>query len=537
MLIPVLVGAAVGALSGAGIAWWLSARRQTSRLPAPSPAPPSAGAAGAPEHPVALEDPRFGRLLPDALEDLMREHGATGAACWRVLGERLETEREVGLGAGPLAADRAGQAMLRWVISEGMPTLGPDGDAPTAVAAPLAAPGEAPAGALALTFAAPFTGDRAALKRAVARQALRLRLLSELLTARDELALTNRRIRRILREVAQWDAAAGEESLGAQYCALASALVGADGAAVVRWDETAQRGHVTAATGTALQVLDVDLDPDSLVADACRNDVPGLWHDVGEGRTALLVCTRDAAPLRRCVLVQPLRRGTEVIGALIAVHDTPGALRPADLRTLTLLDLAATSRLVASWRLAEARERATIDGLTGLTNRLGFEAAMLRSREEAVRFGWETTLLLLDLDHFKAINDGYGHEAGDTVLRAVAATLADRVRAVDCCARLGGEEFAVLLKGTGRAGGAELAERLRRAVESLRMQAAGQQVAVTVSIGGAVHPGEVADWAALYRSADAALYAAKHAGRNRVRFAGDGPTPLPPEPLSGIVQG
>jgi diguanylate cyclase (GGDEF)-like protein len=228
---------------------------------------------------------------------------------------------------------------------------------------------------------------------------------------------------------------------------------------------------------------------------------------------------RAPAPLRGSILVHPLRRRTEVIGAIVVANATAGALRPSDLRTLSLVDVAATSRLVASWRIAEVSQRAMVDGLTGLTNRRGFEGAMAVAREEADRFGWETSLLLVDVDHFKAVNDTYGHEAGDEVLRAVTRALDDRVREIDVCARVGGEEIAILLKNTGPVGAEELAQRLRHAIEQLRVVTSGRTISVTASFGVATHPTVVGDWDALYRCADQALYAAKHGGRNQVRHA------------------
>ena len=135
------------------------------------------------------------------------------------------------------------------------------------------------------------------------------------------------------------------------------------------------------------------------------------------------------------------------------------------------------------------------------------------------RYGGRLTLLMLDLDHFKDFNDQHGHEAGNELLRKVGATLRAVVREADIAARYGGEEFAVLIRGD-EAQGFELAERLRRAVEGLSLSlSGGREASATVSVGLASYPGAAGDEAELIERADAALYASKHRGRNRVTIA------------------
>ncbi len=473
---------------------------------------------------IPLQAERFATLLRDVLEDIRGQHGSQAVATWRSVDGAGELDRICG---EPGAMDDLGDALrrlVRWSMGERMVVFGPDGDAPRVVVAPIALAGERAEGALIMVFDAPFDGDRALLKQWMLRHGTRIRLLDELLVARHELARTNRRVRHILREVAQWDAAATDDALATQYCALVASLLAADGTALVRWDDETARGTVVAAVGDCIELIDRIADSDSLVADACRENVPGIWHDVGGPEIGRLnVVARAVALHRGAVLIHPLRRRREVIGAVLAVSRVSGALEPSDMRTLSLVDAAATSRLVASWRLAEVTQRAVIDGLTGLTNRRGFESAMATAREEADRYGWQTSLLLVDLDHFKEVNDTYGHEAGDAVLRAVSRVLRERVREIDLCARVGGEEIAVVLKNTSAAGALELAQRLRAAIDSLRVDVAGQLVRVTASIGVATHPTVVPEWDALYRSADHALYASKNGGRNQVRVYAVGP--------------
>jgi diguanylate cyclase (GGDEF)-like protein len=171
-------------------------------------------------------------------------------------------------------------------------------------------------------------------------------------------------------------------------------------------------------------------------------------------------------------------------------------------------------------RLVE--RQAVTDGLTELANRRQFEQALAGEISRAERFGGMLALILADLDDFKQVNDRYGHQAGDEVLRRFAAVLRETVRDVDLPARYGGEEFAVLLPQTDLAGAERLAERLRQSVAERPMtKRPGALVAVTASFGVAAFP-EAATPAALFAAADEALYRAKAAGKNRVVCAESG---------------
>ena len=154
---------------------------------------------------------------------------------------------------------------------------------------------------------------------------------------------------------------------------------------------------------------------------------------------------------------------------------------------------------------------ATVDQLTGLRNRRWLDEAFDRQLARAVRTGQSMSVMMIDIDHFKQLNDAHGHAYGDAVLRRVAQTLADGLRPQDLAARYGGEEFAVLLPGIDQENAVAIAERIRDAVEA-DGKAAGQPV--TVSIGIASRSGDQ-PLTALLESADEALYRAKNAGRNR----------------------
>jgi diguanylate cyclase len=160
------------------------------------------------------------------------------------------------------------------------------------------------------------------------------------------------------------------------------------------------------------------------------------------------------------------------------------------------------------------------DALTGLSNRRAFELALAREVDRVARSGEPALLLAADIDHFKRVNDTYGHAAGDHVIRAVANALLDCVRPMDLVARVGGEEFAIILPNCASAYGETVAERVRRRVERMRVAISPQQqITVTVSIGGAFAPQWVRSTPTLWlERSDQQLYLAKAQGRNLVRL-------------------
>lgn len=164
--------------------------------------------------------------------------------------------------------------------------------------------------------------------------------------------------------------------------------------------------------------------------------------------------------------------------------------------------------------------QAVHDELTGLHNRRHFRAALDEVVAQARHDGSNVSLLLLDLDHFKTVNDQFGHDAGDEVLRRVSATLLEAVRAGDSVCRYGGEEFAVILRDTSVDQACALGERIREAVAQLDV--AGLRVTVSIGVSGS--PPLELDPRRLVATADEHLYAAKRAGRNRVERSAEGAT-------------
>jgi diguanylate cyclase (GGDEF)-like protein len=165
---------------------------------------------------------------------------------------------------------------------------------------------------------------------------------------------------------------------------------------------------------------------------------------------------------------------------------------------------------------------ATHDQLTGLLNRREFDRVLGEETERSRRFGHPVALVMVDIDHFKSINDAHGHPAGDVVLREVAKRLAAGIRSVDRVARFGGEEFGLLIMESDSTAALDAARRACAAIEAAAVSVRdGLSLRVTVSAGAASLPADAATGEALVTAADKALYAAKAGGRNRaMAYAG-----------------
>ncbi len=218
----------------------------------------------------------------------------------------------------------------------------------------------------------------------------------------------------------------------------------------------------------------------------------------------------------RAGTIYPLRDGHLTIGALIITGPPIDPDGQAS-RQLHRLVHELGSRLAAARAVHDAEQRATLDPVTGLCNRREFERQF--SRHGGSNPTPEASLIYLDLDHFKRLNDTLGHAAGDAALRHIAGLLQAAVREQDLAARIGGEEFALWMPRTPLDQGVEVAERIRRAIETTTWRWNGTPYPLAASCGVAGFPESVEDFNNLRSAADAALYRAKQAGRNRVEKA------------------
>jgi len=219
------------------------------------------------------------------------------------------------------------------------------------------------------------------------------------------------------------------------------------------------------------------------------------------------------------LLVHPLRFRNRLQGALVAVGDEQGF--EAGVGRVVALIANQAAAAIDLIELLEANTRLALhDGLTNLLNRRAFDGALDRAVSQATRAGQPLSLLMLDLDHFKRLNDTHGHAVGDIALQAAAAEIQLQVRGGDLAARYGGEEFAVILPDTDGPAAFRMAERLRKALADRVIKISDQQIHVTASCGVSATDLGYLTPESLIHSADEALYASKETGRNRTSLAG-----------------
>jgi diguanylate cyclase (GGDEF)-like protein len=236
--------------------------------------------------------------------------------------------------------------------------------------------------------------------------------------------------------------------------------------------------------------------------------------------------TREALCDLSCPIVACLETGERQEGEALILH-AEGRRIPVAIRTVPMTESDGTivgaiqifrdvSALKAQERrVQELEELALLCPLTGIGNRRHTESILATRLHDFDRHGWRCGVLFIDIDHFKATNDRYGHEVGDGVLRQVARTLQSGVRGNDYVGRWGGEEFVAVLANVDKATAAEVAERCRGLIAETPVRCGEDCVEVTVSVGAALSQPED-DVKALVQRADRRMYAAKQSGRNRV---------------------
>jgi diguanylate cyclase (GGDEF)-like protein len=217
---------------------------------------------------------------------------------------------------------------------------------------------------------------------------------------------------------------------------------------------------------------------------------------------------------RMCI---PLVSFGQTLGVLVLDSATPNAFRETELRSLeSVADICATSIQNAHY-VERVKQLAYLDGLTGIFNRRFFELRIMEEIERARRYGNGMAVIMADIDHFKLLNDEFGHLLGDEVLRQVSSLFHQQLRKIDVVCRYGGEEFGILLTQTNVQHAMSVAEKLRKIVET--WQFPGVPRTVTISAGVAAYPEHGTSRDELVRAADTGLYGAKQDGRNKVAAA------------------
>jgi diguanylate cyclase (GGDEF)-like protein len=240
-------------------------------------------------------------------------------------------------------------------------------------------------------------------------------------------------------------------------------------------------------------------------------------------------------PNARNVVVVPLFAEGKPVGVLAVEYDVASSAR-IERRVLSMVGQFASHAALAlrnAWLLEQVWKMAETDPLTGIANRRVFEATLERELARAERSGEQVSLVMMDIDHFKRLNDSHGHQAGDDVLRQLAANLTAACRGFDTPARFGGEEFAVILPTCTSKESLWIADRMRQQLSEM-----DDVAPITVSVGVATYPAHSEDAAGLVKAADEALYEAKRAGRNRVTRSRRRPSPvgLVADPLGAPTQ-
>lgn len=458
------------------------------------------------------------------LADVRDSLGADEAIFWRWSAEKdaLAPNCWSTPGPRPLHFDmRAWGGLVKWSAEGRM--LNFDADARVAVTRLAAAPIELDGrliGVLSVARAEGLERGREHLKAWLPRHAAQVGRLVQLFELRSEYARYMRQGQALLTAAQQVQSHKSQEALCRAICETVLQVSSASDAALIRWRADAERGWVQFTTPGFRHRAPFPLTPDALASVTCREATLLHIEDTSRmDRSTSLFFDGDGGWPQGTLAILPLKLEDRVIGAIVVASDQPNALPREEARNVQLLGALAATSLEMMWEMEEVSRRARTDALTGLANRRAFDEQLEHLLAQSDRFGHQVSLILADVDNFKTVNDTWGHEVGDIVLQSIARTLAEGVRAVDVCSRFGGEEIAILLPQTSLQGAAELADRLRKAVEAKPIMAQGNEISVTVSCGVSCYPDGVLTKEALFAAADRALYEAKSAGRNCVKAA------------------
>ncbi|MCB9595549.1 MAG: diguanylate cyclase [Sandaracinaceae bacterium] len=291
-----------------------------------------------------------------------------------------------------------------------------------------------------------------------------------------------------------------------------------DFAAISLYDPETRKHTVRKAVGENADKLEklTFRDNTSLTAMAVKNRHYLPYRGEFDPKQQVVYTKRAKLAGMRSLLILPLIVREDAIGTLALAARRPNAWGQAARPTLSVLANQLAVAMSNAQAVRRLEEMATTDGLTGCLNKRAFMEELARKLTSAARFGRPLSLLVTDIDHFKMVNDTYGHDVGDVVIKELGAILLREKRDTDIVARFGGEEFCVLCEETDTQGAVILAERIREVVADTVYSTELGKLSVKCSIGVATFPDDAKSPEELFKVTDQALYAAKRGGRNQV---------------------
>jgi len=294
-------------------------------------------------------------------------------------------------------------------------------------------------------------------------------------------------------------------------------IASVDFAAFTAFEEGRRHHQIRAVSGRGREDLagETFADNAGLVSMALRNRHPLPYRGMYDPAQQTVFNKRLRPPDMPALVVMPLVVHDEPLGTLVLGSDTPGAFNEAARALLEVLASHMTVSLSHARMMRRLEAQATTDGLTGVLNKRALLDTAEQKLQAAKRFGRQLSVLVADIDHFKRVNDTYGHDVGDVVIRELANICERNKRTTDAVARFGGEEFVLVCEETDAEGAMLLAERIRADFSQTVFHAESKTLSCTCSVGIATFPLAGDSWSSLFKAADAALYVSKRSGRDR----------------------
>lgn len=325
---------------------------------------------------------------------------------------------------------------------------------------------------------------------------------------------------RFFRAIEELNRASNPDQVFLAVLASARLLAGLDFCAVTLVsEEGGRRMHrIVGVAGTAqTKPLEGRSFPDNngLVANAVRYGTPLPGREIAAMERQVIFDDETRVRGLEALKIFPLLAGDRIVGTLVAGSRRKAALDHDVLRMIEVIAIQAAQAVLRAQLFEQMEKMAITDSLTALLNRRAFQARSDEALAQARRYKHSCSFIVADIDHFKAVNDTYGHSTGDCVLKGVARIIREKARDTDLVARFGGEEFAIAMPQTETRGAEVIAERIREAVMKEVFQTELGPLRVTLSLGIATYPDHGQDRSAVIDLADQALYHAKKHGRNQ----------------------